>query len=849
MSSFCPDCGSASPPEARFCMGCGRERRAAAPPAPDGPPAPGQPPAAPAAGPPVPGLPAAPAGPPPYPAPGRQPSALGALLTRTVKGDWPAALKVAAGPTLLLLVLASVAAMFGSDDAHSGGLGWGVRMRIALALLLQSVGGGVGISGSALGSRETFGMDLAGTAELSLVPLAVTVAWAGVLAFAARRFTALRPAGTAATGVAVTGMSPTGLAAAGVAGGGQVAGAPAGGRTAALEAALRIAAVCAAATFVLALLAQPSYAGVELSSAPFLALLWSFLLSAAVCAAALGRGEAGAWLAARPAWQTALSALRTALLALLVVVVLAGVVTVVALLATAKETPDGAGVVAMLVLLPNIGALALALAWGAPVNAEWNLPDVPFLDTAGRESVGYGALGHLAGGWALFGVIVGGLVCALLVGLLAVRRGADRREQLLAAGFFVLAMLLLVLVAGVSVKATFQGGDGDGGGYGYGGGFGGFGDGYGGGRIADAHGELAAGGAETLLFALLWTFGAVLVVPYLLRMVGRGGAPAAPIAPPTAPTAPTAQPPGFPAAAVAAAPAVPPAVAPPAVPTAAPSVPTTAPSVPPAVPDVTPVAPDTTPPAPVPPAPAAEEPPGTRRRAVTWVALALAAFLVGGGATAGALYLDGHKDRPAGAGDKHARSDRPARPSDSGAPTPDPSASPSSSASPSDASSSSPSPSASASAALPDGFVQKYDPYGFSLGVKSDWKRSVKGTQVDYTAPVGKQYLRIGVIANAPQASYDNFLSMEKGAAKRTNYQRAELRRNTFQNRPGARWEFTYVNDTGNTVHAVDQAYVAADGTEYSVYYECLDVLYDPENDKVFSTALSTWSVSDLDID
>ncbi len=801
-------------------MGCGRERQPAV--ADWGPPPPAQPPA------------------PPVQPPA---SPVGALLSRTAKGDWGAALKVAAGPTALLLVLASVAAMFLADKAHSGGLGWGVRMRIALALLLQGVGGGVSLSGNASASLEAFGEGLAGEVTLSLVPLLVTAAWAGVLAFAARRFVSVRPGSPAQARPA---------AAAGATGAGPGAG------TAVFEAVLRVAVLCGAGAFVLGLLAQPSYDGVELSSAPFLTLLWSFLLSAVVCGAAVGRGGAGAWLAARPGWRAAVGALRTALLALLVVVTLAGVVTVVAVLATEKQDLDGGAIVAMLVLLPNIGALALAAAWGAPVTAEWNLPGVPFIGTSsGRESLGYGELGHLGGGWVLFGVIVGGVVGALLVGFLAVRRSAERREQLLAAGFFVVSLMLLVPAAGVSATAVFRDGGGSGGGYGSGSGdaYGsGFGGGYGGaygGHVAGAHGELGASGAETLLFALLWTFGAVLVMPYLLRMVGRGSGPATSAVPP----APYA------------APAVPPAAAydtPPAAydtpPVAydtpvAPPVPATptAPDLPALVPDVTPPAP-----APVPPLAPAEEPARPPRRVLKWVAIGLAAFLVGGGATAGALYVKDH------GGSSH-RADRADKPSGAttGAPGPGPSvaASPTATASgnptldpsgnPTGGPSGNPSggPTGGPEAALPAGFVQKYDPNGFSLAVRRDWERSPKGTQTDYKAPVGEQYLRIGVIANTPQSSYDNFLSMEKGARKRVDYQRVEMRKNTFQDRPAARWEFTYVNDAGDTVHAVDQAYVAADGTEYSIYYECLEALYDPDNDQVFSTALATWSVSATDVD
>ncbi|MFG2139258.1 hypothetical protein [Streptomyces sp. NPDC048650] len=845
-SASCPECGSSSPPEARFCMGCGAARLAAAPPLPDAPPPP-QPPARPP-------VPAAPPGPPPSvaPAPARAPgeqggpaSPLGAFLGRTVRGDWVAALKIAAGPTLLLLVLAGVLGIFSSDDADSAGLGWGIRMRCFLALLLQGVGGGVTLSGSATGPLGGLGEGLSGEMSVSLIPLVVTGLWVTLLAVAARR--ARRAA--AATVAGAPGTAPSG----GIPG------------TAVLEPVLRVAVLCGVGSLVLGLLAQPSYDGLELSSSAWSALLCSFLLAAVVSAAVLARDEARAWLAVRPGWHVAVTALRTALIALLTVVLAAGLVAFVVVLANADDV-QGGDAVALLVLLPNLGALALALAWGAPVNAELNLPDIPFLES-GRQSIGYSELADLAGGWGLFGIIAGGLACALLVGFLAVRRSADRREQLLAAGFFVVALVLAVWAAGAGASAAFH--EAVGGGFGdSGGGFGresgsGFGD-YGGspGGGATAHGELAAGGPETVLLALVWTFGAVLIVPYLLLLVGRGGpavlaAPAgAPTVPPATPGMPTAPPAPAPASAAPAPPSAAPPVAPPA-PAAPPTPPASpTPTASPTLADVPAVQPApeaaVPPDAPVAAPPAAPEDLGSARRPVVkWVSMALIAFLVGGGATAGALYLKNHRSTAEAAhGAEQSAVEKSGRATARPAPSesPAPSDSPEPSGSPSPASSVSPSPSAP-DEGLPAGFERKDDPYGFSVGVLSGWERSTKGTQVDYKAPTGTSYLRVGVIAHAPQSSYDNFLSMEKGAEKRTDYQRTELKRNTFEDSDGARWEFTYVNDTGNTIHAIDQAYMADDGTEYSIYYECLDSEYDAKSDEVFRTALSSWDVPDADVD
>ncbi|OEV14297.1 hypothetical protein AN220_28895, partial [Streptomyces nanshensis] len=150
----------------------------------------------------------------------------------------------------------------------------------------------------------------------------------------------------------------------------------------------------------------------------------------------LTRGGTGAVTAAGPGVRALMGALRTAGLALVCVLALASVVLLVVLLASADElTADD--VWALLMMLPNIGALGLALAWGAPLDVRWDFGSW----NRGRESLGYGELSDLAGGWAVVGALAGGLACALLLGTLVARRCADRREQLLATGFFVLGLL------------------------------------------------------------------------------------------------------------------------------------------------------------------------------------------------------------------------------------------------------------------------------------------------------------------------------------------------------------------------------------------------------------------------
>ncbi|MFG3252053.1 hypothetical protein [Streptomyces sp. NPDC048172] len=687
--------------------------------------------------------------------------------------------RVAMWPLIAVFVAASAFGLFSTEDLDDLDVGWGDRMRVVLALLLQGVGGGFTVSAD--GDDPIGGQSVAGEGSLSFVPYLSTALWVAALVIAGR-WARRRE---------------------------QAAGRYGGG----LESALRVGLLCGAGAFALGLYARPSYEGFELGSAPGLTLLWAFLLSTVVAAVVMARGETDNWLAARPAPgpRMAVGALRTALLALVLVLALASVVAGIVVVAEADSGDmDGQSWFSLLVLLPNLGAMALALAWGAPLEGKWNVPEFDI----GRETFGYGELADAAGGWALTGTIVGGLACALILGALAARRHADRREQLLAGAFFVVAVLLLVGLGGLRMEANFHEGSG---------GSPGLGDGYGStGDSASMSAEGGASGAEMLLFALLWSFGGVLLVPWLLTLAGKGAttAPASPVAPvsPVTPAAPAA--PVTPMASAApAAPAAPAAASPFDTPTyelgqgGAPG----------------------------------GEPP-SRGPALKWAALILAAFLVGGAITGGVLLFsdggDGGKngkdggntarnaeERKAGAG----KSGEGEGPDASADPDPDPSAS-------SDSPSDSPSGSATDSD-LPQGFAMVDDPEGFRVGVMEGWQREVSGTQIDYVQPTGGDYLRVGVIENAGYTSYDNFLSMEEKAKKRDDYERIEMRRNTFHGKAGARWEFTYTSDeSGRTIHAIDQAYVADDGTEYSIYAE-RRVFEGEENKKdiVFETALDTW--------
>ncbi|MFD5069409.1 hypothetical protein ACFWNC_15965 [Streptomyces sp. NPDC058369] len=415
-------------------------------------------------GPPPPGYAPAPAG----------PSPLGLFFGRVMRGDWASSLKAAVWPAGLITVLAVALAIPTYGQGDDVVIGWSDRLRIALAMLLQAFGGGFelravtpggmnGGYGSDAPYGDSYGDFGPGGQEqttLSIVPLTVTLLWIGALILGAR---AARRQG--------------------------------GG----LDAAVRISAVSAAAVLVLGLYAQPEVDGVSISSSPVLAALGALALALVTTGAVLQRDVAAAWLAQRPGTLSLVRAAGTAVRALGAVLLLCSVIGYVV-----YATQDGVSGEALLIalpLLPNIGLMVLSVCWGGSV--EYDLRGQADILGAGSEHGAFG-LGELSDVWndgAVAGALAAGLVCALLLGLFAARRSADRREQVTAGGLFLAGLLALTALSGLSAEYT--------------------------GNVAELSGrgtaEIAPSVADALLFGLLWVGGAVLVAPYLARMTGRGG--------------------------------------------------------------------------------------------------------------------------------------------------------------------------------------------------------------------------------------------------------------------------------------------------------------------------------------
>lgn len=153
----------------------------------------------------------------------------------------------------------------------------------------------------------------------------------------------------------------------------------------------------------------------------------------------------------------------------------------------------------------------------------------------------------------------------------------------------------------------------------------------------------------------------------------------------------------------------------------------------------------------------------------------------------------------------------------------------------------------SPSSGLPAAFQRLTDPMGFSLAVRKGWARTaITQNLAQYAPGSGLEVLRVGAMPGAQNSSYNNLTAAEQQIASNdATYQRIALVENTFAGRPGARWEFTWTDaNTGEVMHAREQAYVAADGTEYSIYFETRNSLWNAQRELTFNTALNTWQVN-----
>ncbi|MFF1694352.1 serine/threonine-protein kinase [Streptomyces sp. NPDC058257] len=125
---------------------------------------------------------------------------------------------------------------------------------------------------------------------------------------------------------------------------------------------------------------------------------------------------------------------------------------------------------------------------------------------------------------------------------------------------------------------------------------------------------------------------------------------------------------------------------------------------------------------------------------------------------------------------------------------------------------------------IPDGWHRVTDAGGFSLMLPKGWEREANGSQIDYTPDHGRHFVRISVDRNTTfESPYRHQLELEKNLRpKLPNYKRLQLDQNTYRDRQGALWEFSWTAGANDTTagprRAISQSYISRDGVEYVIY-------------------------------
>ncbi|MEC7056164.1 serine/threonine-protein kinase [Streptomyces violaceochromogenes] len=130
---------------------------------------------------------------------------------------------------------------------------------------------------------------------------------------------------------------------------------------------------------------------------------------------------------------------------------------------------------------------------------------------------------------------------------------------------------------------------------------------------------------------------------------------------------------------------------------------------------------------------------------------------------------------------------------------------------------------------VPASWIRYDDPVGFSLYLPKGWKRKPFGPQgelkqIDYSPDGGRHFVRIAIDTSPDFADpYAHQLDLEQQLQRLVDYKRVTLERNVYRDRRAARWEYTWTAQPKDIKfpgprRAVEETYVARDGTEYALY-------------------------------
>ncbi|MER6024895.1 serine/threonine-protein kinase [Streptomyces sp. NPDC001851] len=164
-------------------------------------------------------------------------------------------------------------------------------------------------------------------------------------------------------------------------------------------------------------------------------------------------------------------------------------------------------------------------------------------------------------------------------------------------------------------------------------------------------------------------------------------------------------------------------------------------------------------------------------------------------------------------------------------------------------------PSPAADGTMPASWQPYRDPWGFTVYLPKGWSRKVVGVpadglrQVDYSPDHGRHFVRIAIDSSPdfPNA-FEHQKDLEQQLQRLADYKRVTMKQNTYRDRPGSLWEYTWTalkkDPPSGPRHAIEETYFSRAGTEYAVYVSS------PADDwanagKQFKWVLQSWQQPD----
>ncbi|MEU4150150.1 serine/threonine-protein kinase [Streptomyces sp. NPDC026659] len=155
---------------------------------------------------------------------------------------------------------------------------------------------------------------------------------------------------------------------------------------------------------------------------------------------------------------------------------------------------------------------------------------------------------------------------------------------------------------------------------------------------------------------------------------------------------------------------------------------------------------------------------------------------------------------------------------------------------------------------VPADWVRYDDPLGFSLSLPKGWKRKTYETtppsdlkQIDYTPDDGVHFVRIGIDPSPDFAdAYSHQEDLEQQLQRLVDYRRVRLEQNTYRDREGALWEYTWTALEKDPPyvpgprHAVEETYISRAGVEYAIYISTPQADWAETNQR-FKWVLQSW--------